>query len=124
MKESATKIVANLPYAEYFDRLVKQRAVSQGIAQASGGADAAVLLMSLYNVASEQADLRSWLTLPDTIQAAEAWPDASSGTATASLRWAGGGGLDLPVTLAPGKTTLLYVTRADWAFYSHAFVQP
>ena len=37
MKESATKIVANLPYAEYFDRLVKQRAVSQGIAQASGG---------------------------------------------------------------------------------------
>ena len=37
VKESATKIVANLPYAEYFDRLVKQRAVSQGIAQASGG---------------------------------------------------------------------------------------
>ncbi|MBR4189926.1 MAG: hypothetical protein IKQ55_08195 [Kiritimatiellae bacterium] len=92
--------------------------------QHSGGADAAVLLLSLYNVASEQADLRSWLTLPDTIQAAEAWPDASSGTATASLRWAGGGGIDLPVTLAPGKTTLLYVTRADWAFYSHAFVQP
>ena len=27
-------------------------------------------------------------------------------------------------TLAAGKTTLLYVTRADWSFYSHAFVQP
>ena len=37
VKESATQVVANLPYAEYFDRLVKQRAVSQGIAQASGG---------------------------------------------------------------------------------------
>ena len=37
VKESTTKIVANLPYAEYFERLVKQRAVGQGIAQASGG---------------------------------------------------------------------------------------
>ena len=40
------------------------------------------------------------------------------------LRWPGGGNLELPVTLAAGKTTLLYVTRADWSFYSHAFVQP
>lgn len=90
----------------------------------SNTADAALILLSIYNVASEQADLRSWLTLPDTIQAADAWPDASSGPVTVSLRWAGGGSLDLPVTLVPGKTTLLYVTRSDWAFYSHAFVQP
>jgi hypothetical protein len=103
------------------------RAVAKGVAMhaaSKSNSDAAIILLSIYNIASEQADLRSWLTLPDTIQAAEAWPDASSGTATASLRWAGGGSLDLPVTLVPGKTTLLYVTRADWAFYSHAFVQP
>ena len=31
------KVVANLPYAEYFDRLVKGRHVAQGIAAASGG---------------------------------------------------------------------------------------
>ena len=36
---------------------------------------------------------------------------------------------DVPVYLftgflEAGKTTLLYVTRADWSFYSHAFVQP
>jgi len=37
VKESATRLVANLPYAEYFDRLVKSCRVSQGIAQASGG---------------------------------------------------------------------------------------
>ena len=37
VKESATRLVANLPYAEYFDRLVKGRHVSQGIAQASDG---------------------------------------------------------------------------------------
>ena len=37
VKESATQVVANLPYAEYFDRLVKNRQVSQGIAMASGG---------------------------------------------------------------------------------------
>ena len=37
VKKSATQMVANLPYAEYFDRLVKQRAVGQGVAVASGG---------------------------------------------------------------------------------------
>jgi hypothetical protein len=37
VKESATRLVANLPYAEYFDRLVKNRSVNQGIAHASGG---------------------------------------------------------------------------------------
>ena len=37
VKESATQVVANLPYAEYFDRLVKGRHVNQSIAQASGG---------------------------------------------------------------------------------------
>ena len=37
VKESATQVVANLPYAEYFDRLVKGRHVNQGIAQASEG---------------------------------------------------------------------------------------
>ena len=37
VKESASKVVANLPYAEYFDRLVKGRHVAQGIAAASGG---------------------------------------------------------------------------------------
>ncbi|MBQ6007174.1 MAG: hypothetical protein IJL17_01445, partial [Kiritimatiellae bacterium] len=37
VKESATQVVANLPYAEYFDRLVKGRHVNQGITQASGG---------------------------------------------------------------------------------------
>ncbi len=103
------------------------RAVAKGVAMhaaSQNNSDAAVILLSIYNVASEQADLRSWLTLPDTIQAADAWVEPRSGAVTATLRWVGGGSCDFPVTLAAGKTTLLYVTRADWAFYSHAFVQP
>ena len=102
------------------------RAVAKGVAlsaaRKNGGGDAAVVLLSIYNVASEQADLRSWLTLPDVIQAADAW--TAPGSRTVRLQWTGGGNLELPVTVAAGKTTLLYVTRADWSFYSHAFVQP
>ncbi|MBR4171612.1 MAG: carbohydrate binding domain-containing protein [Kiritimatiellae bacterium] len=37
VKESTTKLVANLPYTEYFDRLVKRRSVGQGIAVATDG---------------------------------------------------------------------------------------
>ncbi len=102
------------------------RAIAKGVAvQAANknGGDAAVILVSLWNIASEQADLRSWLTLPDTILAADAWV-APGAAVPVRLRWAGGGNLELPVTLEAGKTTLLYVTRADWSFYSHAFVQP
>ena len=102
------------------------RAVAKGVAvHAAGknGGDAAVVLVSLWNIASEQADLRSWLTLPDAMFSAEAWT-APGDAVPVRLRWPGGGNLELPVTLVAGKTTLLYVTRADWSFYSHAFVQP
>ena len=37
VKESANPLVANMPYAEYFERLVKSGAVSQGIETASDG---------------------------------------------------------------------------------------
>ena len=37
VKESATKVTANLPYAEYFEHLVKQRSVPVGIEAASAG---------------------------------------------------------------------------------------
>ena len=102
------------------------RAVAKGVAVHAAdqhGGDAAALLLSIYNIASEQADLRSWLTLPDAISSAEVW--AAPGAAVpVRLRWPGGGIFEVPVTLAEGKTTLLYVTRANWSFYSHAFVQP
>lgn len=102
------------------------RAIAKGVAVHAAnknGGDAAVVLVSLWNIASEQADLRSWLTLPDTILSADAWV-APGAAVPVRLRWPGGGNLELPVTLEAGKTTLLYVTRADWSFYSHAFVQP
>ena len=37
VKESAAEVVANLPYEEYFERLVKERKLTQGISVATGG---------------------------------------------------------------------------------------
>lgn len=102
------------------------RAVAKGIAtHAAGrnGGDAAFILMSIYNVASEQADLRSWLTLPDIVHAADAWVEPGT-SVPVRIGWPGGGSFERPVTLTAGKTTILYVTRAEWTFYSHVFVQP
>ena len=81
------------------------------------------LAATLYNVLSEQADLRSWLTLPAHVQVFSAYvepgdrPVALAG-ANGGTAWTG------PVTLRAGKTTLIHVTRIDLAVYSHVFVQP
>lgn len=52
------------------------RAVLKGVAaHAANEADPWLgLLVNIYNIASEQADLRSWLLLPQTIQALRAYP--------------------------------------------------
>lgn len=98
-------------------------ALSNAADQQGAGLGALVeLTMSIYNLASEQADLRSWLTLPDHIQMADVW--APAGDAKVELRWAGGGTFEQQVPLKEGRITLLYVTRANWTFYFHPFVQP
>ena len=77
----------------------------------------------LYNILSEQADLRSWLTLPAHIQVWSGW--AKPGRAKVALAGPGGGTVwSGEVTLAAGKTTLLHVTRIDLGVYSFAVVQP
>jgi hypothetical protein len=81
------------------------------------------LAVLIYSLASEQADLRSWLTLPAHVQVFSAYvepgdrPVALAG-ANGGTAWTG------PVTLRAGKTTLIHVTRIDLAVYSHVFVQP
>ncbi len=83
----------------------------------------AAFAVLLYNMVSEQADLRSWLTLPAHIQVLAAWLEP--GQPVVALSAPGGGPFWTgPVTLAAGKTTILYVTRIDLAVYSHVIVQP
>ncbi len=98
------------------------RAIAKGVAaeaaeQAGGGLGS--LAMLLYNVISEQADLRSWLTLPAHIQILSAWVEPGTPTVTlGGSLWSG------EVTLNEGKTTFVYVSRIDLAVYSHVIVQP
>ena len=91
--------------------------------QGGQGGDLGGLAMSLYNVLSEQADLRSWLTLPAHVQMLSAWVEP--GTARVELAAPAGGALwSGDVTLQAGRTTLIHATRIDLAVYSHVIVQP
>jgi len=102
------------------------RAVAKGVAahaaeEAAGGWGS--LAMMIYNIASEQADLRSWLTLPAHIQILSAW--VKPGTPSVSVSGPTGGSLWTgEVTLNEGKTTFVTVSRIDLAVYSHVIVQP
>ena len=100
------------------------RAVAKGVATKAahdGAGELGELIATLYNVVSEQADLRSWLSLPAHVQIFNAFvePGARSvAVAGGGAPWTG------HVTLRAGKTTLIYVSRIDLAVYSHVFMQP
>ncbi len=102
------------------------RAVAKGVAAKAAkdsGGEWAGLLASLYNIVSEQADLRSWLTLPAHVQVLSAWVEP--GARTVALATAPGGPLwSGKVTFRAGKTTLVYVSRIDLAVYSQVIVPP
>ncbi len=97
------------------------RAVTKAVASKAAkdaGGTWGELAATLYNVLSEQADLRSWLTLPAHIQVLSAWVDPGTATVALGGVWSG------DVTLKAGKTTLVYVTHIDLAVFSHVMVQP
>lgn len=75
-------------------------------------------LANLYNLVSEQADLRSWLTLPANAQAARL--ELPPGTRTIELEGAGGT-LALPVTVRAGRTTLLRVVEVNGRLVHQVF---
>ena len=102
-------------------RVVAKTAAAE-VASQQGG-EIVGLLAAIYNVASEQADLRSWLTLPAHIQIASVWvPPGEKEVALAApgdgTTWSG------VVTLTAGKTTILYVTQLDYAVFSRIMMQP
>ena len=102
------------------------RAVAKGAAAYAAdhsGNDFAVFAVLMYNILSEQADLRSWLTLPAHIQVLSAW--AEPGTPAVDIAVPGGVGVwSGEVTLKAGKTTFVYVSRIDLAVFSKVMVQP
>ncbi|MGB4574464.1 MAG: hypothetical protein WBI79_05670 [Kiritimatiellia bacterium] len=101
------------------------RAIAKGsAAQVAGdsGGEWAELLVTLYNVVSEQPDLRSWLTLPAHIQVLDAW--AEPGTKKVEISAGGATVFSGEVTFTAGRTTIISVTTIDLAVYSHVIMQP
>ena len=102
------------------------RAVTKAVAAKAAsdqGGELAGLIATIYNVVSEQADLRSWLSLPAHIQVLSAWTEP--GQAEAAVAAPGGGRIWAgPVTLKAGKTTVIHVTKLDLAVFSQVMVQP
>ena len=86
------------------------------------GGEWAELLVTLYNVVSEQPDLRSWLTLPAHIQVLDAW--AEPGTKKVEISAGGATVFSGEVTFTAGRTTIISVTTIDLAVYSHVIMQP
>lgn len=85
--------------------------------------DLGVMLITLFNLFSEQADLRSWLTLPAHVHVFSGWVEPGArqvalGPAPNQPAWTG------PVTFSEGKTTILVVSRIDLAVYSMIIMQP
>lgn len=75
--------------------------------------DGAAVAMQIFNVLSEQADRRSWLTLPRQAQIARSY--AKAGQYRLSL-----GGANTDIKIAPGQTTLVWAidTGNNIRFYS------
>ncbi len=107
------------PYAIWVSEAMLQqtRVAETKMAQQAAGKDAAPwvgLIVSLltkgWAVASEEADKRSWQTLPDEIHIARAWVDP--GQYAASVQLVGRGNNPATesrraLTLAPGQTTVM-----------------
>lgn len=75
-------------------------------------------LANIYNLVSEQADLRSWLTLPGNAQAVRlALPPGTRQLEFASYT----GSLSLPVEVRPGRTVLVRVVEVNGRMLTQTF---
>ena len=74
---------------------------------------------NLYAIMSERADLRAWLTLPDTWQAGRLF--VPPGVNTFSLEALGGDRVEVgSFELEPGETMLIFVRTLDQRLYAHS----
>lgn len=85
---------------------------------AQQGGLGAQFITNIYNMVSEQADLRSWLTLPANAQGAR----LSLPAGIQSLEVAGqSGSLSIPLTVRAGSTTLVRVVEVNGRLMSQTF---
>lgn len=111
LKDNLLPILVRQTLRAYTKHEMAQRAQSQN-------GDLLGLLVNVYNIISEQADLRSWLTLPHSAQIARLnLPDGpqqltlSTGSAQTAVT----------VPVSRGRMTLLRVTYADGRFYTSSY---
>lgn len=107
------------------------RQVARALAKGAGakaakeaGGDLGALAATLYNILSEQADLRSWLSLPAHMHVLSAWVEPGETSVTLSAPGGGTVWTSPAVTFRAGRTTLLVVARIDLAVYSKLIQQP
>lgn len=81
--------------------------------------DVGNLVAGIYNVASEQADLRTWLTLPNSCQIART--RVPSGKQSLSLQSSNGLLSTVSVDIRPGKTTLVRVANVGQKMLVHTY---
>jgi len=95
--------------------------VRQGTGSDLGGL-AAGLAVGVYNYASEQADLRAWLMLPQTFQGVRAWVPAGAYDGRIELLDAGGGVLNTAplgqVTVRPGSLLFAQARSLDRSLFA------
>ncbi len=98
------------------------RAVSKGAATRKAReklGPAGALLMDIYNIVSENADLRSWITLPAGAQIMRTTLPA--GNHTLHFRHDGSrASVDMNVTVVAGSKTIIHVVRAGGQLYTSA----
>lgn len=83
-----------------------------------GGAFVGLIVGSLFTMATERADLRSWQTLPDTWQAARMF--VAPGSHELALAAIGGECVTLGTfELAPGETLFIVARTLDTRLYAH-----
>ena len=87
--------------------------------QAQQQSDLGGLVATIFNIVSEQADLRSWLTLPNTAQAL--YHELDTGTQSLQLQ-SGTKQLTLDVTIEAGHTTILRVIDAGNRFIVEPYI--
>lgn len=93
-------------------RLVAKEKVRAELARSGG--DVGNILANIYNLASEQADTRSWLTLPNQISVART--DITAGTHTLNI---GNNHPDINFEVSKQGLTLIYLTSINNYFNSH-----